>query len=434
MSYINYGAVIQSILAFAYIHRRTRHADLHSTSLNARRSRYALKVQVDAFRSSPVGRLVPIFGSDPVSRRDFRHYAFVPNPLPAEIPLSQGTYKLIGEAERALGALNARVGRLPNPRLLVRPSLTREAVATSALEGTYAPLADVLEGQYVDDRQRSAEVREVRNYIAAASRGLDLIKEWPITLRVMAELQGILVHGTRGDTYDAGELRKRIVCIGDRGNGIEDSRFVPPPHGDELIRGVSEWERWINEPSDVPLLVKAAAGHYQFETLHPFSDGNGRIGRLIITLQLIAESVLSYPVLNLSPWLERRREAYVDHLLSVSMSGDFDPWVNFFTEAVKARAQAACDTIDQLMDFRAEAIDTLRKAGSRGTVLDVAGDLIGYPLMSVTEVQENQKVTYPTANACVSKLVDAGYLREATGRTYGRLFICDRVMKIIAEG
>jgi cell filamentation protein, protein adenylyltransferase len=180
---------------------------------------------------------VPIFGADPVARRDFRHHAFVPHPLPTEITVAQRTHKLIGEAERALGALNARVSRLPNPGLLVQPSLTREAVATSALEGTYAPLAEVLEGQYVDDRERSAEVREVSNYVIAARRGLELIKEWPISLRVIAKLQAILVHRTRGDSYDSGELRKRIVCIGDRGNGIEESRFVPAPPGEELIKG-----------------------------------------------------------------------------------------------------------------------------------------------------------------------------------------------------
>jgi len=390
-------------------------------------------VQVEAFASSPAGRLVPIYGRDPVAGRDFKHFAFVPSPLPTEIDLTQGTHKLIGEAERALGALNARVSQLPNPNLLVRPSLNLEAVATSALEGTYAPLADVLEGQYVDERQRSAEVREVRNYVAAATRGLELIKERPISLRVISELQAILVHRTRGDSYDSGELRKRIVCIGDRGNGIEQSRLVPPPSGDELVKGMSDWERWINEPSDVPLLVKVAAGHYQFETLHPFSDGNGRIGRLVITLQLITEGVLSHPVLNLSPWLEPRRDGYVDHLLSVSKTGNFDPWVRFFAEAVKARAQAACNTIGRLMDFRAEVTDSLRQARSRGTVLDLAGDLIGYPIMSVTEVQENYNITYPTANAAVGKLVEAGYLHEVTGRNYGRLFVCDRVMELITE-
>lgn len=274
----------------------------------------------------------------------------------------------------------------------------------------------------------------MRNYIVAAIRGLELIKERPITLRVIGELQGILVNRTRGHSYDSGELRRRLVCIGDRGNGIEQSRFVPPPYGDELVKGVSEWERWINEPSDVPLLVKIAAGHYQFETLHPFSDGNGRIGRLVIILQLIAEGVLDYPVLNLSPWLEPRRDAYVDHLLDVSKTGAFDPWVSFFAEAVKARAQAACSTIDRLMAFRKEIVENLRKSGARGTVIDLAGDLVGYPVMSVRDVRDNYGVSYPAANACIAKLERAGYLKEMTGGNYGRLFRCNRVLEAIAEG
>jgi Fic family protein len=380
-----------------------------------------------------MGRLVPVTGRDPNARRDFNHFAFVPNPLPKEIALAQATYKIVGEADRALGALNARIDQLPNPGLLIRPALTREAVSTSALEGTYAPLTDVFEGQYVDERQRSAEVREIQNYVAAALRGLDLIKELPICLRVVAELQRILVHRTRGDSYDSGELRRRLVCIGDRGRGIEESRFVPPPWGADLTQGVAAWERWINDPSDVPLLVKVAASHYQFETLHPFSDGNGRIGRLIITLQLIAEGALSYPLLNLSPWLEPRREDYIDHLLSVSQTGDFDPWVRFFASAVKARAAAACENIDRLVKFRIAIIESLRQEGARGTILDLASDLIGHPFMSVNEVQRNYNVSYPTANTCVRKLVNLGYLREVTGRNYGRLFMCDGVLQAISE-
>ena len=392
-------------------------------------------MQVDDFRDSPVGQLVLIQGHDARLGRGYKHWAFVPHPLPPEPAISMSTYTVLGEADRALGALDARVAQLPNPRLLVRPALTQEAVSTSALEGTYAPLADVLEASYIDDDKKSAEVREVQNYVDAAMHGLNLIKERPICLSVVAELQKILVRKTRGDSYDSGRLREKQVVIGDKGRGIEQARFVPPPPGEILKKGVSEWEKWINLQERVPLLVRAALGHYQFETLHPFSDGNGRIGRLAITLQLIDAGALSYPVLNLSPWLEPRREEYIDHLAAVSMTGNYDPWVAFFAEAVKAQAAAACGTIDRLMAFRAALGRTLREQNPRGgRVLDVADDLIGYPVLAVTDIERDYNISYPAANSIVSKLATAGALREVTGKNYRRLYVCGEVMNIIREG
>lgn len=391
-------------------------------------------MQVEDFQDSPVGNLVPIQWSDPLTQRTFRHFAFVPAPLPAQVNLSPATYKVLSQAERALGILDARVDQLPNPNLLIRPSLTREAVSTSALEGTYAPYADVLDSQYIDGKDTTAEVREVRNYVNAAFQGLKLIARKPICLNVVAELQGILVKGTRGDAYDAGQLRKRVVCIGDRGRGIEQSRFVPTPPGDLLIDGISSWEKWINSDQEMPVLEKIALGHYQFETLHPFSDGNGRIGRLAITLQLIEEKLLSHPVLNLSPWLEPRREDYIDHLLHVSKTGNFEPWVNFFAEGVKAQAKAAADTINKLVDFSNEVIETLKQAGERtgAVVFTLASNLIGYPVMTVSRVASDLEVSYPTANTAIAKLVKAGYLREVTGGSYGRVFRCERVYDVLA--
>lgn len=380
-----------------------------------------------------MGDLVPISGTDPRTGQTFQHWAYVPHPLPTRVDLRPGTYKAISEADRALGAMDAMVAQLPNPSLLVQPSLTREAVSTSALEGTYAPYADVLEAEYTD-RDTTAEIREVRNYAQAAFHGLDLITRRPICLSTLADLQKILVYRTRGDSYDAGELRRRLVCIGDRGRGIEQSRFVPPPNGPLLAEGVSDWEKWINSEQEMPTLVKVALSHYQFETLHPFSDGNGRIGRLAITLQLIDEKVVTHPILNLSPWLEPRREDYIDHLLNVSKTGDYDPWVRFFAEAVRARAEAAAATITNLVSFSNEVVDEMKRVGERSAaVAKLAADLIGYPIMTVSRVQRDLDVSYPTANKAIAKLVAAGYLRERTGRTYGRVFACDRVYGLLSE-
>ncbi|MDP9433920.1 MAG: Fic family protein [Actinomycetota bacterium] len=390
-------------------------------------------MDVAAFRDSPVGQLAPVRGHDAYLGRDYEHFAFVPHPLPSEVPLDGLTIKLMTEADRAVGRLDAAATRLPNPALLVRPSLYREAVSTSALEGTYAPFHEVLAADYLEERKRSAEVREILNYVRAAERGLELIKERPICLNLIAPLQAIIVEGTRGDGYDAGQLRTGQVYIGERKLGIERSRFVPPPAGDVLVQGVSDWEKWINANDHTPLLVKAALGHYQFETLHPFSDGNGRLGRLIVTLQLVDAGAMRYPVLNLSPWFEPRKDAYKDALLAVSRTGDYAPWLCFFFEAVMAQAEDAVRRIEALMTARAEFLEVLREDRARGVVLEIVEDLIGYPVITPTEAAALHNVTYPPAARAVSRLERLGILKEITGSNYGRIYVCERVMRIVEQ-
>lgn len=388
-------------------------------------------MDISAFQASPAGDLTWISGYDALLGRSYEHFAFVPHPLPSSVPLSELTYKLVSEAERAVGRLDAAVTRLPNPSLLGRPALRREAVSTSALEGTYAPLSEVLEADFLVEGKRSAEVREVLNYVAAAERGLALIRDRPICLNVIAELQGILVKGTRGDSYDAGRLREKQVYIGGRQLGIEASRFVPPPHGDVLENGVSEWEKWLNAEDHVPLLVKAALGHYQFETLHPFSDGNGRLGRLIVTLQLVDAGALQFPVLNLSPWLEPRKEQYKDQLLAVSRTGQFDGWIQFFCEAVAAQAVDAVSRIDELFAIRADFLERLRAVNAKGVVLEIVEDLIGYPIITPSRAAALHNVTYPPANMALKRLESLGICREVTGQTYGRRYACEAVLRVV---
>jgi Fic family protein len=390
-------------------------------------------MQVEEFRGSPVGELRTISGHDALTQRDYRHFAFVPRALPESIPLTERTYCVVSEAHMAVGRLDFAVKRLPEPALLVRPTVRREAVSTSALEGTYAPLESVFEADYVDEANQSAEVREIRNYVRAAERALELIRTRPICLNVIAELQKILVKGTRGDTYDAGQLRQRQVFIGERSAGIERSRFVPPPPGDELVDGVTAWEKWINGEDNIPLLAKLAIGHYQFEALHPFSDGNGRLGRLIAILQLIEANALTFPVINLSPWLEARKEEYKDLLLNISRTGEFDSWVQFFCECVSGQADDTVKRIEELLEFRTEVHSKLRKAKVRGVANDIADDLLGYPIITASEAARRHGVTYPPASNAMNKLVEVGILREITGRSYGRIFACDQVMGILGR-
>ncbi len=390
-------------------------------------------MDVEAFRHSPIGELQPITGHDTYLQRDYKHVAFIPNPLPHTTPLAERTYKYVAEAHMAIGRLDFAVRRLPNPGLLVRPALRREAQSTSALEGTFAPIEKVLEADFLDEAQQSAELREVMNYVRAAEYGLKLIERKPIVLSLIAELQRTLVRGTRGDGYDAGRLRTHQVYIGERHLGIENSRFVPPPPGPVLIEGVSDWEKWINAENDIPLMVKAAIGHYQFETLHPFNDGNGRMGRLVVTLQLVYDKALSYPILNLSPWLKERETEYKDRLLSVSMTGDFNPWVTFFCQAVMAQADNAVKKIEDLLSAREEMKEKLRTERVRGVAVDIVDTLIGYPYITVSQAAELHNVTYPPANSAIAKLVDMGLLVEVTGGDYGRIFVSPQMREILTS-
>lgn len=390
-------------------------------------------MDVDRFRDSPVGELVPISFPDPVLDRTVRHYAFKPAPLPNEPAIRARTYKVLAEAERELGRLDAQIDSLPNPRLLVRPALNREALSSSALEGTYAPFSDVLAAEHIDDRRKSEEVREITNYTRSAMHGLELIKEKPICFSVAAELQKRLVTGTRGDGFDAGRRRERIVAIGDTGGAIERSRFVPVPPGDDLIEGISAWEKWVNADDDVPFVARLALSHYQFETLHPFSDGNGRIGRLLIALHLVEAGVLKYPVLNLSTWLEPRRQDYIDQLLQVSQDGDYDRWIEFFALGMKEQARASARRVRRLVEVQDQLVAKVLTAGRKGVIVELARDLIGSPMLTIKDVQLTYGIKQPSARSIVLVLQDLGILREGTGASWGRIYICDSVYQAILE-
>lgn len=348
--------------------------------------------------------------------------------------LSQPTYNAVSKATLALGRLDFAVRRLPDPCLLVRPVLQREAQSTSELEGTFTPLDEVLAADFIDTSRQSAELREVMNYVRAAEGGFSLIEELPICVRVLCQLQKTLVRGTRGDVYDAGRLRQTQVFIGERELGIEHSRFVPVPPGDQLVDGMSDWEKWINnKDDDIPLLVKAAVGHYQFETLHPFSDGNGRLGRLVVVLQMMEAGTLTYPVLNLSPWLKPRKEEYKSLLLSVSETGDYNAWVRFFATAVEAQAADMVQRIEELLGVREQLLQTVRSRGYRGFIIDVVEDLIGYLSITPSSAAKRHQVQYHTANEAFRKLEELGILVETTGEKYGRIFVCPPVRRIVTR-
>lgn len=383
------------------------------------------------FRSSPVGSLVRITGWDPRFGERYDCSAFLPDPLPTKLSLAQETYLAVTDAAVAVARLDQAAFRLSNPGLLARPAIRQEAVSTSALEGTYAALDDVLEADFLNRSQLTASVAEVHNYVEAAELAFEWIKDKPVTVGMLEQLQKILVRGTRGDSPDAGRVRTTQVFIGAGGGRVDDARFVPSPPGDQLRAGVDAWASWLMAEDTIPLVIKMALGHYQFETLHPFNDGNGRLGRLVCVLQLAHRGELRVPVLNLSPWLEGRRRQYQDHLLSVSATGDFEPWIRFFSEAVRVQAVRAVEKIDALHDWRDEALAQLLNADVRGVAVRIVEDLLGYPLITATPTAERYGVSYQAANTAIRRLVQLGILEERTGRKYGRVFAARRVLNII---
>ncbi len=215
--------------------------------------------------------------------------------------------------------------------------------------------------------------------------------------------------------------------------GIEEARFAPPPPGQELDTGLTDLLDWINRPRSRPgqAVVDSALAHYQFETLHPFHDGNGRIGRLLIVLQLLASEVLSEPLFAVSPWFEARRAQYQDELQNMSVTGDVDRWVSFFCEGIRAQAKATVEKITDLLEFRQTAISTARGGGRHSVAIDIASDLVERPVLNVATTATRYDVSFVAANNAVAKLVDAGLLVEITGRGHDRVFRCDRVLQIL---
>lgn len=388
-------------------------------------------MDVGRFRDSPIGSVVPIQLVD--GDQIWEHVAFVPDPLPTEVTLHQSTWRLITEATGAVTRLDGAAHRLPNPYLLVRPSLTREAVSTSALEGTYAALEDVLQAELWNEEDVAPPTAEVRNYVLAAERGIELIRELPICKRLVTEVHGVLMRGARGDHAEIGAFRRRQNWIGTRRDQpVTESLFVPPPAGDYLDQGLDDWERWVNDTTiDLPTLVKIALAHYQFETLHPFIDGNGRVGRLLIVLTLLEAKDLTIPLLNVSPFFENARDEYIDHLRRTSETGDFEPWIRFFAEAVHVQATRALSKADALIQLRDDLISELHAAKVRSTALRIVEDLIGYPYLTARTTANRLGVSYETANTAIARLVDTGILREATGRTWSRIFVADRVIAVL---
>nr|WP_255672975.1 Fic/DOC family N-terminal domain-containing protein [Glycomyces amatae] len=392
---------------------------------------------MNVFAQSPTGHLTPITGTDGRIGRPFQHMAFVPAPLGTPIELQQRTWQEVSRANRALGRLDQASLQIPNPGLLRRPTLRREAQSTSALEGTFAPLERVLSDDEEPDENSplGTALIEILNYVYAAEEAFALIEDGhAITVGLLEEAQRTLVRDTPSERRDPGRLRTIQVAIGNGGSSIESARFIPMPPGIELRAAVQDLVDWVKKDSDCDPVVSAAMGHYQFETLHPFADGNGRIGRMLIVLQLITHGALRQPLLSVSPWFEDHRDEYQERLYSVSAKGEWDPWVRFFSSGLAAAAEDTRSRVEDLLQLQGlyqERIQTLLPRS--GLARDIASSLTGYPRFTVPSLAKrlNKATSQGIANA-VNQLVDIGALEKLTGK-YRHQYQAPEVMKVLTR-
>lgn len=352
--------------------------------------------------------------------------AFIPAPLPPHPALALGgeLQGLLSAADRGLGRLDGSVLTLPNPDLFVFMYVRKEAVLSSQIEGTQSSLQDLLaaEAQLLE-QSLPRDVDEVVNYVRAMNRGLARLTELPVSVRLIREIHAELMHGVRGGRLQPGELRTSQNWIGPAGCTLNSATFVPPPHH-TVPEALADLETFLHTNDELPPLVKIALAHAQFETIHPFLDGNGRIGRLLITFLLTERGVLHKPVLYLSHFFKQHRQTYYEHLQAVRDRGAWEAWLAYFLRGVIEVAGEAAETARQILLLREQhraAITTQlgRAAGNGHKVLE---SLFDRPIVAVNDVQKMTGTTYAAANSLVSRLVKLGVLSEMTGYARNRRF------------
>jgi Fic family protein len=363
------------------------------------------------------------------------YWAFIANPLPPELTWSAILVSLHSEAERELARL-ALAGRdFPHPHILARSFIRNEAVISSHIEGTRATLEDLYayEADQMTFLEPTSDAREVYNYVQALDYGMERVRTFPISLRLIRELHAILMEGVRGEVMTPGEFRHSQNWIGFAGCTLNTATFVPPPV-DEMHVALDALEKYIHAPSDLPILTRIGLIHYQFEAIHPFLDGNGRVGRLLISLLLNHWGLLPNPLLYLSAYFDRNRNEYYDRLLAISHGGDWESWMQFFLTGVRDQSRESALRVQALQSLRVFYKTQLASRRSAEALLEVVEFLIGNPIFTVRSLQRTLELSdFKTAGRYVDALEEVGIVREVTGRKRNRLFRADEVLKAIQQ-
>jgi Fic family protein len=361
------------------------------------------------------------FGSatrEPGNKHAF--WYFQPEPIPRSLSLDEATVFALSEADGALGHLKGLNTLIRDPTLLLGPYITREAVASSRIEGTETSLSEVLQAEAVEGVDTSEEAAEVDRYVRATHLGVELIKKLPLTQRVVKQIHAVLLSGVRGEEKLPGEFRRSPVWVGSPTASPDNAVYVPPLHS-EIPALIDDWERFVNEPNSLPVLIRCGLMHYQFETIHPFLDGNGRIGRLLVNLMLIELGRLDTPLLYLSGYLEANRREYYDRLQAVRERAEIQQWLQFFLTAVKIQAEDAVTRANGLVHlretYRAEA------AATRSSLPALVDLIFRNPFVTVTTVEKATGLTNQGSRNLIKDAERRGWLEEIGthgrgGRTY----------------
>lgn len=379
------------------------------------------------FTDKATGRLVPTLRNA---------LAFVPAPLPPLLTL-EGLVPAIARAERLLGELSGLGRTLPNPLLLIRPFMRREAVSSSRIEGTVTTLSELFLFEAKEDAEKKADrtdAREVHNYVRALEHCLKRLEELPVSLRLIREGHEILLTGVarnRGASIVPGEFKRDQNWIG--AGTIANARFVPPPPA-EALAAMGDLEKYINaEDVKTPLLVRLALIHYQFEAIHPFPDGNGRIGRLLVALILCAQKALPHPLLYLSPYLERNYDAYIDLMLDVSRRGAWHEWIAFFLAGVEETCRDAIEKISKLQDLQKEYRARVQRARSSALLLRLIDILFEHSAVTIPYAAARLDVAYNAAKNNIDRLIEHRILQPPKVTTRPMVFFAEEIIGVLSD-
>jgi Fic family protein len=359
------------------------------------------------------------------------YQAYLPAPLPPRLAWSAGLVAALSQADRAIGRLAGEGRRLANPHLLIRPFVRREAVLSSRIEGTQATLGELLAAEAGVAVERSPEdLREVANYVVALEYGVGRLGTLPLSLRLVRELHGKLLAGVRGNSATPGAFRRSQNWIGPAGCTLKDASFVPPP-ADRLMECLGAWETFLHDDS-LPPLAHAALAHSQFEAIHPFLDGNGRVGRLLITLLLIAKGVLPAPLLYLSAYFEVTRQEYYARLLAVTEKGQGEEWLHYFFRGVTGQAEDALGRIQRIDALLVRWREKLAGASSKlpWRALDLFTE---NPFWTVNGLAARLGVAFTTAQRAIDQLESAGVVVLATEAKRNRVYCARAILDILDE-
>jgi Fic family protein len=362
-----------------------------------------------------------------------QYQSFVPSSLPPNPPIvvDEEMLKLLLSAHRNLARLEGISSQIANVDLFVSMYLRKEALLSSQIEGTQATLDDILNPNV--EQNANLDVVDVVNYIKASTYARNRMNELPLCNRLLREIHGILMTGIRGSEKNPGEFRKSQNWIGPVGSTIATSKFVPP-NVEDMIEAMSDLEKYMNQDDDVDPLIKIALIHYQFETIHPFLDGNGRIGRLMITLWLIAQNALSHEILYLSYYFKRNRIEYYDRLMEIRMKGNYEQWVKFFLKAIMESAEDAIKTIEDIIHLNQKNnLLIASKVKPTKNVMKIFLYLQTHPIMDISRASQNLDITFNTAASAVKKLVELGILEQTEGTQRNRIFAYREYLNILRK-